>query len=120
MTAGRIDWPAFLPAGLMTAAQTRRRALGRPCRRHVVALFADVAGFTTMAEALGRASPHGSEELTTLINDVFSPIVELVHHDGDEVAYFSGDAVMVIFPATARSPGRAARRALRCAWEIQG
>ncbi|MEM7033039.1 MAG: adenylate/guanylate cyclase domain-containing protein, partial [Chloroflexota bacterium] len=41
-------------------------------------LFADVSGFTPLAEALSQKGPRGAEELTRLLNQYFSRMISLI------------------------------------------
>ena len=78
-------------------------------------LVADVSGFTALSEAVARAGAAGTERLSRTINEVFAPIVDLVHAHGGEVAQFVGDAVVAVFPGEAD----AARSALDCAARLR-
>lgn len=82
-------------------------------------LFADVSGFTSLAEALAQKGPEGAEELTRVLNSYFSRMIALVEAEGGEVVKFGGDAMTVVFPARAGRTGAAARRAVQSAEAIQ-
>lgn len=60
-------------------------------------LFADLSGFTPLAERLSKRE-SGVALLTALINEVFEPLVAIVTEYGGDVCKFAGDALMVIFP----------------------
>ena len=77
-------------------------------------MVADVCGFTAMSESVARSGPEGTERLSRTINEVFTPIVDLVHGHGGEVALFVGDAVVAVFP------GDAGVRARACAAAVHG
>jgi class 3 adenylate cyclase len=80
-------------------------------RRTMTLLFTDVAGFTSMAEAVG------SERLSPLMNAYFDGVCNvLLRHDGT-VDKFIGDSVFAIFNAPAEQADHAAR-AIQCALEI--
>ncbi len=81
-------------------------------------LFADVSGFTPLAEGLARLGPQGAEELTRLLNGYFSRMIALVEAEGGEVVKFSGDAMTVVFPATANL-AQATRQAMNAAQAMQ-
>jgi class 3 adenylate cyclase/tetratricopeptide (TPR) repeat protein len=72
-------------------------------------LFADMAGFTPLAEALGHIGTEGTELLTRLLNGLFTPMIEEVHRWGGVVGKFGGDAMIVLFRGD-----DAAERALTC------
>jgi class 3 adenylate cyclase/tetratricopeptide (TPR) repeat protein len=75
-----------------------------------VALFADVVGFTSMAERLARmmrgqahqAEARGAEELNRIINQIFSAMMTPISKYGGVVTRFSGDALTAYFE---RPPG---------------
>ncbi|MDF1564752.1 MAG: adenylate/guanylate cyclase domain-containing protein [Deltaproteobacteria bacterium] len=73
-------------------------------------LFADIRGFTTIAESL---NPH---ELHGLLNDYFRVVVEALTHHGGFIDKFIGDNVMAIF--SRGSPEHAARSAVDAAAAI--
>ena len=80
-------------------AQDRRRALAGgvslPDRASGAAMFADVTGFTPLAEELSRAygPRRGAEELTTLLNRVYEILIAQVERFGGSVVGLSGDAI---------------------------
>ena len=114
------DWISFVPAGLVDLRRdTDRGALGVRRGMRVAALFADVSGSTAISEALAREGAGGTEEFSRMINGVLAPMVGLVHRHRGEVARFAGDAVTAVFPSSRGREADAARRALRCAADIQ-
>ena len=66
------------------------------------AVFADVAGFTPLAESLSMIGKEGSEELTRIVNAFFSTMVGIVHEEGGDVLRFGGDAMTIFFAAGLR------------------
>ena len=101
-----------------TGTMTRDASLGRPHadsrgadgeRKLVTVLFADVAGFTTLAETLDP------EPLRDLINACFGRLVPCVERYGGTVDKFIGDEIMALFGAPVahdNDPERAVRAAL--------
>jgi class 3 adenylate cyclase/tetratricopeptide (TPR) repeat protein len=97
---------------------TMDASLGRPHadsratdaeRKLVTVLFADVAGFTTLAETLDP------EPLRDLINACFGRLVPCVERYGGTVDKFIGDEIMALFGAPMahdNDPERAVRAAL--------
>jgi class 3 adenylate cyclase/tetratricopeptide (TPR) repeat protein len=81
----------------------RRFALARgaelPERATGAALFADIAGFTPLAEALAAqlGPQRGAEELTDRLNDVYGRLTALIDYYGGSVIGFSGDALTCWF-----------------------
>jgi adenylate cyclase len=80
-------------------------------RRLVTALFADVSGFTTLAD---RLDP---EQLLEVIDPVIAGLSSVVGRYGGYVEKFAGDALMALFGAPVSHEDDAAR-ALRVALEM--
>jgi class 3 adenylate cyclase len=88
-----------------------RRLLERPDppsapegeRFDAAALFADICGFTALAERPARTGPSGVEALSELLNGCFGELVAA--HRGD-VVKFAGDALLGCRP-TPRPAGAA-------------
>ena len=78
-------------------------------------LLADISGFTPLTEALvaGLGPRRGAEELTTLLNDVYTAIIDCVHRFGGSVVSFIGDALVSWFADDA------GRRAAACGVQMQ-
>ena len=74
-----------------------------------VVVFADIAGFTPIAEALGAYGPQGTEELTRILNSTFTPMIHQVHQWGGTIGKFAGDALTVLFTGD-----HAGQRAIAC------
>ena len=71
-------------------------------------LFADMSGFTPMAETLAEDGPRGAEALNRTLLITFTALINAIHDAGGAVSHFHGDAMMVYFLDT---DGRAAARA---------
>ncbi len=92
-------------------------------------LFADIKGFSELAENLAERGPEGAEELALLLNDCFGHLIQIITEHGGEVTKFAGDALLAIWsvPTDLSRVGRAARdmladmvlRATQCAISIQ-
>ncbi|MGA7989182.1 MAG: adenylate/guanylate cyclase domain-containing protein [Candidatus Dormiibacterota bacterium] len=80
-------------------------------RRHVSVLFADLVGFTTLAEA------RDSEEVRDLLTRYFDACTTVVGRYGGVVEKFIGDAVMAVW-GTPVAKEDDAERAVRAALEI--
>lgn len=97
----------------------RRQALvhGRaiPDRASGAALFADISGFTPLTEALAAAlSPQrGAEELSALLDQVYTALTAELDRYSGSVIGFSGDAITCWFD---QDDGL---RAITCATELQ-
>jgi class 3 adenylate cyclase/tetratricopeptide (TPR) repeat protein/archaellum biogenesis ATPase FlaH len=60
-------------------------------------LFADISGFTPMAEALSAGGAEGAEILTNILNRYFAETIDIIHAAGGEVMKFGGDALVCLF-----------------------
>lgn len=70
-------------------------------------LFADISGFTALAERLAEEGPAGAETLSRILNDYFGQLIDvIVGHQGD-VVKFAGDALLAVWPAAAGAGGLA-------------
>jgi len=114
-------WFSYVPDYIARdiLAHPDRSPVGRERRIHVVALCADVSGFTPMSEALGQVGKAGAEELTQILNSYFVPMIDLVQSYGGSVAKFVGDAMTIVFPYDRRSRPDTVRRAIQCALDMQ-
>lgn len=61
-------------------------------------MFVDLSGFTPLTETLMREGLRGAEQLSIILNEIFSPLVQLVYARGGYIPYFAGDAFTAIFP----------------------
>ena len=118
----KSPWLSYLPYHVAAhiLENPRHSPIGQVQRFPVVALFADVSGFTAISEALGKTGRLGTEELTNVLNSYFEPMIGLIHRYGGIVGKFGGDALTVFFPILTEN-GRegTARRAMQCALEMQ-
>ncbi len=62
-----------------------------------VVLFTDIAGFTGLTEKMDAEGPRGVEELSRLLNDYFSGLIEIIADHGGAVMKFAGDALIAIW-----------------------
>lgn len=76
--------------------------LGDQTRKHMTVLFTDVRSFTTMSEAM---TP---EENFNFINSLLSRLGPVVRDHSGFIDKYIGDAVMALFPGSARDAVRAA------------
>ncbi|MGB5880237.1 MAG: adenylate/guanylate cyclase domain-containing protein, partial [Thermoanaerobaculia bacterium] len=81
-------------------------------KRQITVLFADLRGFTTLAE---RLPP---EKVVTLINGFLAVMSEVIMDFGGTIDEFLGDAILVLFGAPARRDDHA-RAAVACATQMQ-
>ncbi|MEP7199924.1 MAG: adenylate/guanylate cyclase domain-containing protein, partial [Chloroflexota bacterium] len=83
-------------------------------------MFADITGFTPLAERLAQRGPAGTEELGRLLNAYFGQLIDLVTAHGGDVVKFAGDGLMAMWTTTDDEPlSHATRRAAQCALAAQ-
>ena len=81
-------------------------------RQELTLLFTDLAGFTTISEALG------AEEVTQILNRHLSEMVDIVFRYHGTVDKFIGDAVMAFWGAPIQDPDQSLH-AVQAAMEMQ-
>jgi class 3 adenylate cyclase/tetratricopeptide (TPR) repeat protein len=59
--------------------------------------FVDISGFTALSERLARLGRIGSEELTDVLNHVFSRMLGIAYSKGGSLLKFGGDALLLAF-----------------------
>jgi len=82
-------------------------------KREVVILFADIRGFTPLAEGL---SP---EATIHLMNRFFSEMIEVIQGHHGIIVDFLGDAILAFFDPLDATLPHTMRQALRCSLEMQ-
>ena len=108
----RTNLARYFSPSLVEILATKDQPLG-PVRRQVMAvLFADIAGFTSLAETLPP------EEVVELLREIHAWMERVIFAHEGLIAGYIGDAVLAIFGVP--EPGeRDAIRALSCAYELQ-
>lgn len=71
--------------------------------RIVTVLFADVRGFTRISEQME------AEPLVALLNELFTPLTDIIVAHGGTIDKFMGDAVMAFWNAPVNDPDHAAK-----------
>ena len=106
---------AYIPQDRLRAL-VRGQAMPQHCEGTV--LFADIAGFTALTEALtqGQGQRRGVEELTRRINAVHQALIAEIERCGGSVVALAGDGLTCWFDA---ADGNAARRATLAAQRMQ-
>lgn len=79
--------------------------------RELTVLFSDVRGFTTISEGL---DPH---ELTTLMNEMLTPMTHVIHDHRGTIDKYMGDAIMAFWGAPLADTSHA-RHALDAAMDM--
>jgi class 3 adenylate cyclase/tetratricopeptide (TPR) repeat protein len=59
--------------------------------------FVDISGFTALSERLSRRGRIGAEELTEVLNHVFSRMLEVAYKKRGALLKFGGDALLLAF-----------------------
>ncbi len=97
---------------ILAASDTGGAELGAPEVREVTVLFADIVGFTGMAEKMSPAA------VALLLNDYLSRMTEVIFRYEGTLDKYIGDAIMAVFGAPLDMPDHAPR-AIRTALEMQ-
>ena len=77
-------------------------------------MFADISGFTAMSETLSQLGKEGAEEVTAIINRLFTTLLAVADRYGGDLLKFGGDALLLFFGDEAH-----ALSACRAALEMQ-
>lgn len=94
----------------------------RPVAESIVgaALFADMAGFTTLTEQIMKLSSNGLIELADIVNLYLSRQIDIIDDFGGDILKFAGDALIAVWPAASEQElGRMTLRAAHCGLELQ-
>ncbi len=110
-------WRSYLPEHTLRLLLTAESVSNPPVtqRADAVVLYADVAGFTALAESFANTGAFGTEQLTRIINRWFAVTADAVAASGGSVVDFAGDALVGMFDYTPETASAVARRAIRCA-----
>ncbi|HEY6040688.1 MAG TPA: adenylate/guanylate cyclase domain-containing protein [Anaerolineae bacterium] len=112
---------SYVPTLVTRRLSANLTPLTAPIAEHFPAavLFADISGFTALAERLAERGPSGTEDLSRLLNAYFGQLIDVIaEHDGD-VVKFAGDALIALWQATEGDLATAALRAAQCALASQ-
>lgn len=108
----RADLARYVSPDVVDAMITSKREFGEPTARDVAVLFADLVGFTALAERL----PPG--RMVTLLTSFHTRACRVVFRNGGTLDKYLGDGFMAVFGTLADDP-EAPARAVRCALELQ-
>jgi class 3 adenylate cyclase len=104
----------YAPAAVAERLEHGDDTVGTAQRRRVTIFFADVVGFTVMAD---RLDP---EALAEIMNDYLGSVADIVERHGGTLNEFAGDGVMAIFGAPDEmEPAAQVLAALAAADELQ-
>ncbi len=82
-------------------------------------LFADLSGFTLLAEHLAQQGPEGAEELSDFLNRKFDQLITLITSLGGDVVTFAGDALLALWSTDRDHLALATLRAAQCSLNLQ-
>jgi class 3 adenylate cyclase/tetratricopeptide (TPR) repeat protein len=82
------------------------------------ALFADISGYTRLAETFLARADEGLGELSATLNAVFGRYVAIVHEHGGEIVHFAGDSLLAYWSGSAGEVAGCVRNARACASEL--
>jgi adenylate cyclase len=108
----RANLARYLDPALVEQLAGRDQPLGQIRTERLVVLFADMQGFTRLAEA------EPPERVIDLLREFHGRLAAAVFAHGGSIDKFIGDAQMAVFGLTGAGPDDAAR-ALACAEAIQ-
>ncbi|GMV38501.1 MAG: hypothetical protein AMXMBFR64_02170 [Myxococcales bacterium] len=110
--------PSFVPA--LAARRFGAHAPSRPDAELApgAVLFADIMGFTPLAERLAALGPRGAEELGALLERTFGHLIALIGDHGGEVVTFAGDALLALWHGD--EVAASTLRAAACGLALQG
>lgn len=109
----RADLARYVSPDIADAMAARPELnFGAPATRQVAVLFADIIGFTTMAETLPP------ERVVALLRSFHTRVCRIVFAHGGTLDKFLGDGFMATFGTLAREED-SPRRALACAFALQ-
>jgi class 3 adenylate cyclase/tetratricopeptide (TPR) repeat protein len=113
---------AYLPQPIVTLlrADPYREWTGYTQQQPAAVLFVDLVGSTPMTAALTARGREGAEEITYILDLVFTALIFTCEDYGGVVGKFVGDALTVYWPAeTERDLPEAINCALACALALQ-
>ncbi len=89
-------------------------------RLKAAALFADLSGFSCLAETMSAAGGDGPRRLAEVLNGAFGVLIDTVLRHGGDVTGFAGDGLTAVWPARDwRGLGDAATLAAQCGRAMQ-
>ena len=94
---------SYVPRMVVRRYAARPGAHVAPARERFPAalLFADISGFTALAERLAQRGPIGAEDLSAILNDAFGRLTATIAAYGGDTVKFAGDALLALWPVQA-------------------
>lgn len=111
----------YVPKFLASRFLARSASLDAPGMERFPAavLFADISGFTPLAERLAQRGPAGAEDLSSLVNAYFGQLTALIATHAGEVITFAGDGLLAAWPVADGDLPAPTWRAGQCALAVQ-
>jgi class 3 adenylate cyclase/tetratricopeptide (TPR) repeat protein len=106
----------FLASQLLEDREPPTEPGSLPCE--VAVIFADIAGFTPLAERLATLQA-GTDQLSQMLDSYFGRLVALVSRHGGDVVTFAGDGLVAAWDADGGGRAEATSWAARCALAMQ-
>jgi len=116
----RGDIAAYVPKWIRTSvdeADGARPAYASTTPRPAAVLFLDIAGFTEITDRFAQQAEFGAEQLSELLNDCFTTLIDVVDVFGGDIIAFTGDGFLAAWEAGDRE--RATHVAAQCALALQ-
>jgi class 3 adenylate cyclase len=107
------------PVARLAFTNPHQQLAGTWRRFHAITIFADISGFTPLAEALASSGLRGAEELNAILNQVFESLITTIESHGGQVVSFSGDALSLIWPCEPENMRQTVWRVLQAAFAMQ-
>jgi class 3 adenylate cyclase len=101
--------PRILRRGFITGKVSESTHSVVAYRGDGAVVFCDASGFTKLTESLAQ-KPNGAELLSSVLNQFFTPLIEIIQAYRGDIIKFSGDALTILFIAeqeysTGEDPG---------------
>lgn len=121
MAVDATSLASFLPRAVVDrlALDPRPPQLPSADQSVAAAMFVDISGFTSLTERLKQRSRDWADQLSSFLNSVLGELIDLINAHGGDIVKFSGDALLVLWPADEGPRSIATRRAVQCGLAVQ-
>ncbi len=116
------DVKQYLPNLILEDLADHPKPVNNPFELHFDAavMFADISGFSKLAEKITKNNPNGVSELAGILNIYVDKIVDIITNHGGDIVKFAGDATFAVWPVTeGKNLATETHRAVRCGMIIQ-
>lgn len=86
---------------------------------HCAVMFADISGFTRLAEQCAQKGDVGVEQLKNILNDYFGRLISIVREHGGDIVKFAGDALIALWHGSDKDLSEATLKATLAGWQLQ-